>query len=165
MGRERVLTILDELGIAYRLVDHEPVFTVEQAQARAETLGESDPDSDAKNLFLRDDRKRDYYLVVLRSDRELSLSDLQQLIGSRRLGFASERDLVRYLGVEPGAVGPLAVVNDAEHRVQVYLDDRFRGGRVGVHPNDNTATLWLATDDLVRFVTAQGNQVRFLPLD
>lgn len=162
MGRQRVLTRLDELGIGYRLVDHEPVFTV--AQARADDLGESDPDADAKNLFLRDDRKRHYYLLVLRSDRELSLSDLQLRIDARRLGFASEQDLTRYLGVVPGAVGPLAVINDLDHRVQVYLDDRFRNGRVGVHPNDNTATVWLATEDLVRFVEAQGNEVRFLAL-
>ena len=38
----------------------------------------------------------------------------------------------------PGAVTPLGILNDAEHRVQVFMDVEFVGNKIGVHPNDNT---------------------------
>ena len=59
----------------------------------------------------------------------------------------------------PGAVTPLGILNDAEHRVQVFMDVEFVGNKIGVHPNDNTATVWLKTEDLIKIIGNHGNEV------
>ena len=76
-----------------------------------------------KNLFLRDDKKRHYYLVVVKKDKAVDLKGLRALLGSRPLSFASEQDLSRCLGLPKGAVTPLGILNDeyAKHFSFIYL--------------------------------------------
>lgn len=38
------------------------------------------------------------------------------------------------------------------------MDVAFQGGKIGVHPNDNTATIWMRTDDLLRLIRENGNE-------
>lgn len=61
----------------------------------------------------------------------------------------------------PGAVTPLGILNDAEHRVQVFMDVEFVGNKIGVHPNDNTATVWMQADDLMKIIQKHGNTVEY----
>ena len=68
------------------------------------------------------------------------------------------------MGLTPGSVTPLGLLNDPEHRVRFYLDGAFAGNRIGVHPNDNTATVWMQADDLVRLVRENGNEMEFVEL-
>ena len=65
----------------------------------------------------------------------------------------------------PGAVTPLGILNDAEHRVQVFMDVEFVGNKIGVHPNDNTATIWMKLADLVNVIKLHGNQVKFINVE
>ena len=76
------------------------------------------------------------------------------LFCTRALSFASENDLMQVLGLIPGAVTPLGLLNDAECKAQLYLDEAFFAapGLIGVHPNDCTATVWLRADDLVALI-------------
>lgn len=62
------------------------------------------------------------------------------------------------LGLIPGAVTPLGLLNDPEHRVRFYLDTEFLGNRIGVHPCDNTAIVWLQAEDLMRLIREHGNR-------
>ena len=64
----------------------------------------------------------------------------------------------------PGAVTPLGILNDTERRVRFYLDSEFKGNKIGVHPNDNTATVWMQADDLIRLVLEHGNAAEFAEL-
>ena len=150
-----VLRLLTEEQIPFTVYEHEPVYTIEEMLQ----VGLPDPDAIAKNLFVRDDKKRNYYLLVIREDKNADLRRIQQAIGSRRLSFASESDLQAILGLERGGVTPFGALNDAEHRVHIYLDESFFGGRIGVHPNENIATVFLSADDLAVLLRRHGAAV------
>ena len=119
------------------------------------------PESDAKNLFVRDDKKRNYYLITVKGDKRVDLKLFRQRHNTRALSFASPDDLMRIMALIPGAVTPLGLLNDAERKVHLYLDREFMEppGLIGVHPNDNTATVWMKTCDLVTLIQEHGNPV------
>ena len=160
-GKAETIALLDRAGIAYELYEHEAVFTVEQAHA----AGIPHQELGAKNLFLRDDKHRAYYLVCLPDEKDVSLREVQERLGSRRLSFASEKDLRSMLGLMPGSVTPLGALNDAGRRVEVVIDrEILDAGRVTVHPCDNTATVLLATADLIALLREHGHDVRVVNL-
>ena len=122
------------------------------------------PEWDAKNLFVRDDKKQNYYLITVRGDKRVDLKAFRREQGLRNLSFASPEDLLEILGLIPGSVSPFGLLNDTEHRVHFYLDQEFEGHPIGVHPNDNTATVWLQAADLMALVQAHGNTAEYAPL-
>ena len=160
-GNAETLKLLDRSGIAYELYEHVAVYTVAEAVA----AGIPHRELGAKNLFLRDDKHRAYYLVCLPDEKNVSLREIQESLGSRRLSFASEQDLQSMLGLVPGAVTPLGALNDTERRVEVVLDQALvDAGHVTVHPCDNTATVLLATTDLIALLHERGHDVRVVDL-
>ena len=160
LTKQEIYRLLDREGIACERVEHEAVFTVEEAGR----LGLPHPEAGAKNLFLRDDKKREYVLLVLRDDREADLRAVQEKAGTRRLSFASEEDLGRMLGLRRGAVTPLGALNDEDRRVRVLIDRRFMGGRIWAHPCENTASVCMASEDLVRLLETHGTRVEWIDL-
>ena len=161
MDRGETLARLDELGIHYRLLTHPAVHTIQAM----EELGLEGGEWVVKNLFLRDDKKRQYFLVSLQKDKSADLKTLRARLGSRPLSFASQEDLNARLGLSPGAVTPLGILADESHSVTAVLDEDIRAfPEVGVHPNDNTATVFLTPRDLERAVTAGGNPLLWLTL-
>ena len=161
MGKEEVIAFLHDGGCEFEIVEHEAVFTMEGMEALNLPFGEEV----VKNLFLRDDKRRNYYLVVMPEDKPANLKELRTKLEARPLRFASEDDLAQYLGLRGGAVSPFGVLNDEDAAVQVVFDEELRGYRgLGVHPNDNTATLHVALGDMVRIVEEHGNAFRFVEL-
>lgn len=160
-NRVRALARLDELGIPYDLSEHPAVYTIAEMDAlQMEHEGEI-----AKNLFLRDKKGKRHFLVMLKKDKTADLALLAERIGCDKLSFASEERLGRYLGLVKGAVTPLGVVNDTEALVEVVLDADLSGcRRIGMHPCDNTATVWLEFSDVERFVRENGNRVQIFPV-
>ena len=160
-GKAERLELLDREGIAYELYEHVAVYTVAEAVA----AGIPHRELGAKNLFLRDDKHRAYYLVCLPDEKNVSLREIRAVLGSRRLSFASEKDLRSMLGLIPGSVTPLGALNDAEHRVETVLDQALvDAGRVTIHPCDNTGTVLLATTDLIALLRGQGHDVSVVDL-
>lgn len=160
--RQAALEAMDRMGISYELAEHPAVYTIEEMERvpglRHEVV--------AKNLFVRDDKKRQYFLIVLPGDRQANLQHIREQLGCRRLSFASEQELTAFLGLTKGAVTPLGVLNDTQLRVEVVFDERLRDYPVvGVHPNDNTATVFLRFEDLEGLVKAHGNPVKVIRLD
>lgn len=94
----------------------------------------------------------------------MDLKTFQQTHGTRKLSFASPDDLMSILGLIPGAVTPLGLLNDAERRVTLFLDSGFGTGLIGVHPNDNSATVWLKAEDLVKVIRDHGNVVNIVKI-
>ncbi len=144
---------LDRLAIAHPTIVHPPVFTVEEAKAvRGKIEG-----GHTKNLFLKD--KQDHlFLAVTLEDVPVDLKALCPLIGAGRLSFASPDLLREHLGVEPGSVTPFALINDRAHRVTPVLDEAILDlPRLNFHPLENTATTAISSNDLRRFVEAQGH--------
>jgi Ala-tRNA(Pro) deacylase len=98
------------------------------------------PGHHIKNLFLRN-KKEEMWLVVALEDRAIDLKRLGEVLGAGRLSFGSADRLKRYLGVEPGSVTPLSLVNDEAHAVRLVLDRGVAdGGPVNAHPLVNTMT-------------------------
>ncbi|MBM3646614.1 MAG: prolyl-tRNA synthetase associated domain-containing protein [Alphaproteobacteria bacterium] len=155
---QQLFSRLDGLGIAHRTVEHPPVFTVEQAKALRGEL----PGHHIKNLFLRN-KKEEMWLVVALEDRAIDLKRLGEVLGAGRLSFGSAERLKRHLGVEPGSVTPLALINDATHAVWLALDRGLaEGGPINAHPLVNSMTTALAAADLMRFFAATGHAPHWL---
>ena len=154
---EQLFAKLDALGIAQRTVTHPPVFTVEEAKKLRGAL----PGAHIKNLFLRN-KKEEMWLVVALEDRQIDLKRLGEVLGAGRLSFGSPDRLARHLGVEPGSVTPLSLINDETHAVRLALDRGIASELVNVHPLVNTMTTAVATGDLLRFFTATGHAPRWL---
>lgn len=148
MIKDDILTLLKANDIQYELVNHNPVFTIE------DMLNEHLPHSEyiAKNLFVRDDKKKHYYLITLKEDKKLNLKEFQARYNLRKLSFASSDDLMGYLGLTPGSVTPFGLFNDKDNSVIFYLDKDFKDSIIGIHPNTNTATLYLKTSDLLKLI-------------
>ncbi len=149
-----LLEFLDELGLTTSTVDHEPVFTVEEARRLRGDM----PGSHSKSLFLRNKKGR-MWLVTVEADRSIDLKRLGESLGAGRVGFASPQRLMTYLGVIPGAVTPFGVVNDTAGAVQVALDREMLDREpLNFHPLDNAKTTAIGRDDLLRFLAATGHE-------
>src|SRR5204862_5350936 len=114
LSPQQLFARLAEMGVAHNTVEHAPVFTVEQAKAHRGEL----PGHHIKNLFLRN-KKEQMWLVVALEDRAIDLKRLGEALGAGRLSFGSANRLKRTLGVEPGSVTPLSLVNDAAHALRL----------------------------------------------
>lgn len=158
MNKQQIYDFLNEQGIKYEAVEHKAVYNM--AQMSEVTLPH--PEADAKNLFVRDDKKRSYYLITVKGNKRVDLNSIRQKYGTRRLSFASDSDLADYLGLIPGAVTPLGLLNDAECKVQFFIDEEFLqpSALIGVHPNDNTASVFLKAADLLKIIAAHGNKIQ-----
>ena len=163
MNKQEVYNFLTSRGIEYEVTEHGAVFNMEE-MSHVEL---PHPEADAKNLFVRDDKKRNYYLITVQGDKRVNLKEFKKQRGTRSLSFASADDLLALLGLEPGSVTPLGLLHDTEHKVQLYLDEAFLAdpGLIGVHPNDNTATVWMKTQDLIDLLRDYGTQVHVVPVE
>jgi Ala-tRNA(Pro) deacylase len=154
-----VYQALVSLGIPYERHEHPPVFTVEQALEHWATIDAVH----CKNLFLRNKKGDRHFLVVAAHTTAVDIGALAARIGEGRLSFASAERLAAHLGLTPGAVSPLGLINDQSRSVVVLVDRTLRtAARVGFHPNVNTATLVLTFADFERFLASRGNPVTYI---
>lgn len=162
MTKQETYAFLKQAGVWFEVTEHEAVFTMQALQS----LDMPYPEADAKNLFVRDDKKRNYYLITVKGDKRVDLKAFKQQHGTRPLSFASADDLLRILQLTPGSVTPLGLLSDGSASVQFCLDEDFLQppGIVGVHPNDNTATVWLKAGELMALIRAHGNPVMTVQL-
>lgn len=160
MNKEQTYQYLRDHNVAFEATEHAAVYNMEELAA----IRLPHPEWDAKNLFVRDDKKRNYYLITVKGDKRVDLKEFRKQHGLRNLSFASADDLMEILGLIPGAVTPLGLLNDENLRVKLYLDADFAGNMIGVHPNDNTATVWMQADDLLALIRAHGNEAELAEL-
>ena len=155
LAKAELYDLLDRRGIPCEVVEHPAVYTMEELAA----LHLPGQERVVKNLFLRDDKKRNYYLVSMAGNKTADLKALRRNIPSRPLSFAGPEELMRLLHLEPGHVTPLAALNDESRTVTVVLDRDLEGRTVGVHPMENTATVFLALEDVKKLIGEHGNPV------
>ena len=162
--RQKIFDVMESMNVPYDVVEHQPVYTIEEMEA-IEELNKNSKDLVVKNLFIRDDTKQRFFLIVLHKDKRVNLKELRQTLNSRPLTFASEKYLLKYLGLNTGAVSPFGVINDTDCTVEVVFDkDILAYERIGVHPNDNTATVWIRPQDLELIIKNHGNVVTYIDL-
>ena len=156
-SEDDIYRILEEEGVWRHIDRHEAVFDM----AALETISLTYPDAEAKNLFLRDDRKN-YYLFVVKGDKRVDLKAERKSLSLRPLSFASEEELEAVLGLEKGAVTPFGLLNDSQHRTKCFLDEEFLAGDglIGVHPLTNRATVVLKALDFLGILNNRGADVR-----
>ncbi len=148
MSESSLLDFLRANQIVFERVEHPPVFTCEEADRYRTAL----PAVHTKNLFLHDEGHAHYYLVVTRCGKRLNVKELGRLLKVRKLHFCDAEELQALLGISPGAVTALAVINDEAGRVELLIDaEIWQETAFTCHPLVNTATLVLSKAGLERF--------------
>ena len=160
MKKAEIYQYLTGKGISYEVTEHGAVYNMEDLAA----MDLPYPDSDAKNLFVRDDKKRNYYLITVKGEKRVNLKEFRKAHGLRNLSFASPDDLMAIMGLIPGAVTPLGLLNAEEKKVIFYLDQELEDSLIGVHPNDNTATGWMQSKDLMMLLKEHGTEVHVVEI-
>lgn len=155
-----IYQFLKEHNITYQRFDHPPVFTCEEAERLCPDM----PGVPIKNLFLRDKDGKRHFLVIVGYDKNVDLKKLKDTLSISKLGFASEERLQKYLGVTAGAVTLLGLINDAEHTVEVIIDEKLWGNTLQCHPLVNTATLVIPPEGIKQFLEATGHDHRLITI-
>ncbi|MDE2355648.1 MAG: prolyl-tRNA synthetase associated domain-containing protein [Alphaproteobacteria bacterium] len=151
-SRAELEAFLDAHGVDHAPVEHAAVFRV----GEGEEIKAAIPGAHTKNLFLKDHRGQ-LWLISAEQGTQVDLKALPALIGSGRMSFGSPERLVEALGVTPGSVTALALINDPEHKVRFVLDAVLaRADQVNFHPLTNTATSTLSQAGFRRFLAAVG---------
>jgi len=146
--QEELLAVLDQIGIQYTNHEHPAVYTVEEADLHHEGID----GVHSKNLFFKD-RKKNLILVVTLSDKPINIKEMGNKINAKGLSFGKPDLLAEVLGVIPGAVTPLAVINAQNHTLKVILDEEMMENELlNFHPLVNTATTTIAAKDLIKFL-------------
>lgn len=154
MNKAETYEFLRAKNIPFETVEHEAVFNMEEMSK----ISLPHPEADAKNLFVRDDKHLNFYLITVRGDKRVNLKEFRKANGTRPLTFASETELFEILRLTPGSVTPLGLLSDDERKVKFYIDSDLVKGLVGVHQNENTATVFLKTEDLTKLIKEHGNE-------
>lgn len=150
--RDEFLAWLDDQGLAHTTVEHPAVFRVEEGLDLKAGL----PGAHTKNLFLKDKKGR-LWLVSARQDTGIDLKRLDKVIGSARLSFGNAELMAAALGLAPGSVTALGLINDAQRRVSFVIDRRlWEADIVNFHPLLNTATTGLDQATFRRFLAIIG---------
>lgn len=157
MNKPEIYEYLKARGVAHEITEHEAVVSMKELTS----VPLPHPDRDAKNLFLLDDKKQKYYLVTVMGDKRVDVKAFRRAHGTRPLNFAPPEALEKIFKVKPGSVSPFGALNDETREVKVFLDEDFftDNGLIGVHPNDNTATVWLSAPDLKSLLEFHGTSV------
>ena len=156
---QKVMEVLETLGITCKRYEHPPVFTIDEAKKHWNGL----PGVHCKNLFLRNKKGKRHYLLTIEQSKSADLKALTQKLGEDRLSFASGERLMRYLGLETGAVSPFGLINDKANEVTILVDKDLKdAARIYFHPNVNTATIGLSFSDFERFLDYSGNSLRYI---
>mgnify|MGYP002970168085 FL=1 len=161
-AENRVYECLARLDIPFTRVDHEAAFTMEDCVA----IGEALDVSICKNLLLTPRNRSAFYLLCMPGDKPFSTKDFSKLIGSSRLSFATEEDLIGLLGCHAGSASILGLMNDTEHRVTLAIDRTVAEDEwFGCHPCENTSSLRLKTCDVLeKFLPATGHEAVIVDL-
>ncbi len=152
---EAVYDLLEYLEIEYIRIDHKPLATIAECQSVDSLLGINM----CKNLFLCNSGKTDFYLLLMPGDKKYVTKVVSKQIGSSRLSFAPEEYMAEFLGVKPGAVTVMGLMNDKNHKVKLLIDeDILKDEYIGCHPCVNTSSIRIKMSDILdKFLKSTGH--------
>ena len=158
---QQVANKLQELGIPFDVVEHPPAFTTEQADSYIEGI----EGLRTKTMFLTNKKKTKYYLLIMDDRKSLDMDLFKDLVSANRIRMASADSLFEKMQLPPGTVSPFGLLNNPERDIQVYFDkDIVSEDTMTFHPNTNEKTIFLATQDLFKFLTHLGYDYQILEL-
>lgn len=166
ISSDAILNLLETWKIPYTRTDHVPLKTVDDSKkVQHQFLSSADGGGHIKNLYLRDNKKRNI-LLVAEQDRQIDLKTLHLRLETGRLFFGSADRLMEYLGVRPGAVTPLSMINGVLKGVQLFIDVELKNCKqIYVHPLVNDRTLGISPGDLMAFFDKIKVQPTWLDFD
>ncbi|MCL1792889.1 MAG: hypothetical protein FWG34_03375 [Oscillospiraceae bacterium] len=157
--RSHVCALFDALGISYSIVEHPPLFSQADSEKYRVDIGAKI----FKNLFLCNADKSRYYLLSLPLAKRADLAKIRESLGESRLSFGSEAALLEKLNIRPGSVSFLNIAGKPETDVAFLIDSEIHETeKIGVHPNDNTATIIFAPKEIPKIFGHFGANCRFL---
>lgn len=160
-GDPELYRVLAKLNISFEYVEHPPAPTIDIAMKYWKAYDAKH----CKNIFFRNHKGNKHYLVIIDCMKKLNITDLEKRLKQGKLTFASDQRLIHYLGIYPGSVTPLALINDTSNHVHVFLDKNLLSNeRISFHPNENTASLIFKVSDFMKFMEYTGNSFEFLEL-
>jgi Ala-tRNA(Pro) deacylase len=160
-GQQELYDTLRKLSVVFEYHEHPPLATIEDAKIHWKDLNSGR----CKNIFLRNHKGNRHYLVILEHLSQLNIHDLEKKLKQGKLSFASDQRLLKYLGISPGSVSPFGLINDKDHHVHIFIDEKLNEfERLTFHPNINTASLVIEKEDFVRFLKSMGNSYEFIKL-
>ena len=158
---QQVKEKLDELGISFDVVEHPPAFTTEQADSYIEGL----EGVRTKSMFLTNKKKTQYYLLIMDDQKSLDMDDFKEQVGANRIRMASSDSLAEKMQLPAGTVSPFGLLNNAEKDILVYFDKDIVSEEIMTfHPNTNEKTIFVATQDIFKFLTHLGYDYQILEL-
>ena len=156
-----IYEFLDTIGVSYERFDHPAVYTVSEAKKLSPKM----EGASTKNLFLRDKKGIRHFLVIVPQDKQVDLKELSSILEASRLSFASPDRLNKYLGIEPGSVSILALLNDPEKTVEVFVDNELWNAEIILcHPLVNTSTLAITRDGIKQFLEKTGHNLMLVEI-
>lgn len=148
---QKVVDQLNELGIPFQIVEHEPVLTTEQADRFIEGI----EGVRTKTIFLTNKKKRNFYLVIIDDAKRLDMDVFKEIVEENRIKMASAETLNDKMMLLPGTVSPFGLLNNRDKDIQVYFDQEIVSEeRMCFHPNTNEKTIFVNTEDLFTFLKA-----------
>ena len=154
-----VLDVFAKLGWELVTVEHAAVYTIEEALAAVPALD----GVKTKNVFVRDNKGTRHWLLIVPHDHRVDMAELARQLPSTKLSMASPQRLEQHLGVTPGSVSVLAVINDHAGAVELIIDERiWLAPKVQAHPLRNTATTCISHAALEDFLTRVGHVPRIM---
>lgn len=160
-GFTQVKNKLSELSIPFEMVEHPPTFTTEQADSYIEGID----GVRTKSLFLTNKKKTAYYLLIMDDKKQLDMDAFKEKVAANRIKFCSEASLMEKMGVTPGTVSIFGLMNNIDKDIQLYIDkDIIDEPRMSFHPNDNTKTIFIDTQDMMTFIENIGYTVHIISI-
>lgn len=159
--KNSIYALLNNKHIHFKYTEHRPVYSMEELDAL-------EMPADAvicKNLFLRNSNGKQHFLLTIPAATPVDLKELAVKLASSRLSFASAERLEKYLGLQSGLVSPFGLLNDTSKSV-IFVSSKNLppSAIIGIHPNDNTATVWLAFGDLLALLSELSIEVKLIEL-
>ncbi len=160
-GDSAVYDCLEQLGISFDYYEHPPAPTAEIASLYWKDIDAAH----CKNLFFRNHKGNQHYLVVFHYQQTIAIRDLETRLKQGKLTFASPERMWRYLKIIPGSVSPFGLIHDSDNHVIVFIDKNLQNfERISFHPNHNEASLVINFSDFRDFLETVGNNYSFLQL-
>ena len=158
---QKVADTLNELGITFHIVEHEPALTTEQADRFIEGI----EGVRTKTMFLTNKKKRNFYLVIMDDAKRLDMDVFKEIVEEKQIKMASAETLNDKMMLPPGVVSPFGLLNNRDKDIQVYFDQEIVSEeRMCFHPNTNEKTIFIKTEDLFSFLKAIGYEPHVIEL-
>lgn len=161
MGYDKVKEYLNTLDIKFKIVEHEPAYTTEEADKYIE----GHDGVRTKTMFICNKKKTNYYMIIMDDSKRLDMNKFKEIASEKQMKMASEEALKEKLGIEPGMVSPFGLLNNDEKDVKIYMDKEIIIEEIMTfHPNDNTKTLFINTKDLFKYFENIGYKLNIIEL-